>query len=109
MPFEPRPSRARRLRRALTCALTVSFLAGSGTASNDFDAGFPDDNATSHPAVDLLVLRPLGLVAFASGVGLFVPAGALTLITRPSQISEPFDWLVIEPARYVWMDPLGAH
>ena len=109
MSFELRSSLARRLRRASACALTISFLAGTAAASNDFDAGFPDDNATSHPAVDLLVLRPLGLVAFASGLGLFVPAGALTLVTRPSQISEPFEWLVAQPARYVWVDPLGAH
>ena len=85
--MSPQPSSPLRrpLRRALAAAIAASFLASSAIASSDFDAGFPDDNATSHPAVDLLVLRPLGLVALASGVGLFVPAGALTLVTRPSR------------------------
>jgi len=101
-----RPSRGARV---LTTLLAACLLATPALANNDFEAGFADENATSHPAVDILLLRPLGLVALAGGVSLFVPAGAITLLTRPTQLDEPYEWLVARPARYVWVDPIGIH
>ena len=97
------------IRRALATACVLSVLASPAVATDHLDAGFADENATSHPAVDLLVLRPLGLVALGGGVGLMVPAGLITLITRPHEIRKPFEVLVGAPARSVWVDPLGAH
>lgn len=104
-----RTTRSNRGSRVLATLLAACLLTTPALASNDFEAGFPEENATSHPAVDILLLRPLGLVALASGVSLFVPAGAITLLTRPTEIDEPYEWLVAGPARYVWVDPIGGH
>jgi len=95
---------------AALCALVmIAGLADPAFAGSEYESRLPEENATSNPAVDALFLRPLGLVALASGVALFVPVAAITLITRPQQIDEPFGWLVVAPARYVWVDGLGEH
>ena len=109
--MSPRPPSGvlRPLRRALATACALSMLASPAFATSDFDAGFADETGTSHPAVDLLVLRPIGFVVFVAGVHLMVPAAFLTLITRPHEIRKPFEVLVVGPARYVWVDPLGEH
>jgi hypothetical protein len=31
------------------------------------------------------------------------------LITRPHEIGIPFNDLVVRPAKYLWVDPLGGH
>ena len=104
-----RSTTTNRLPRMLAVLFTACLLTTPALGAGDFEAGFPEENATSHPAVDVLLLRPLGLVALASGVSLFIPAGAITLITRPAEIGEPYEWLVAGPARYVWKDPIGGH
>jgi hypothetical protein len=59
--------------------------------------------------VDVLLLRPAGIAAAAGGLGLFVIAAPIVLITRPHEIGRPFEWLVMKPIRYTWMDPIGDH
>jgi hypothetical protein len=60
--------------------------------------------------VDLLILRPLGLVTMCVSTIFFVfPVIPITLLTRPSEIAKPWDIMVAEPARFVWMHPLGSH
>ena len=49
------------------------------------------------------------IVATATGIGLFAVAGPITLITRPSDIGRPFEWLIMKPIRYTWVDPIGDH
>ena len=60
--------------------------------------------------VDLLLLRPIGLVSLTFSTVLFiVPVLPLTLLTRPTEIKKPFNAMILEPARYVWAHPLGKH
>jgi hypothetical protein len=60
--------------------------------------------------VDLLLLRPIGLVSLTFSTVLFiVPVLPLTLLTRPTEIKKPFNEMILEPARYVWAHPLGKH
>ena len=99
----------RRIVAALCTFVLIAGLASPVAASEEFESQLPEENATSHPAVDAAILRPLGLAALFSGVALFIPVGALTLIARPSEIDKPFGYLVVAPARYVWVDPLGKH
>jgi len=61
------------------------------------------------PTVDVLLLRPVAFVSLIAGTGLFLISAPIVLITRPHEIGKPFDRLVAEPARYIWMDPLGTH
>ena len=69
----------------------------------------PAENGSVNPVLDALILRPIGFAALATGVALFVPAAAFTLITRPLDIGKPFKLLIIRPAKYIWVDPLGYH
>ena len=61
------------------------------------------------PVVDVLVLRPVAFVTLVGGTALFLAALPIIAITRPHEIGKPLDLLVLEPARYLWMDPLGSH
>jgi hypothetical protein len=40
---------------------------------------------------------------------LFIVSVPLVAITRPHEIGEPFDALVVAPAKYIWVDPIGTH
>lgn len=85
----------------LSASAEESFINSSGTEAN---------NNTSPVMLDLLLLRPVGLVSMAVSTVLFVvPILPLTLLTRPTEIAKPFDAMVLEPARFVWSDPLGTH
>jgi hypothetical protein len=61
------------------------------------------------PTVDVLLLRPIAFVTLIAGTALFIASVPFVAITRPHEIGKPFDTLVAEPARYIWMDPLGTH
>ena len=77
-----------------------TYVVSSKSAANDI---------SSWPAFDVLFLRPLGFGALALGAGLFALSVPLVLLTRPAEIGKPLDTFIIQPARYLWVDPLGAH
>jgi hypothetical protein len=59
---------------------------------------------------DAMLLRPLGLamigvgsVVWAVGVAPFVA------ITRPAELGESMDYLIMRPVRYTFVDPIGHH
>ena len=93
-------------------ALIVAGSAGAGFAAetaDSFEASLPAENATSPAVLDVLILRPLGIGMLAVGTALAVPATVLTAITRPKEIYKPIQTLIVAPARYVWVDPIGKH
>jgi len=95
--------RLRRLIPALVVAVALSL--GAAPASAEFKT------ETQHAPLifDLMIMRPAGLVFGAASAALFVPVGAVTLLVRPSEIEKPFDYLVMRPVRFVFVDPLGKH
>jgi len=102
-----------RLLFAALCTVALIVTGGAGTSfadsSDSYEAALPVENSTSPVVLDVLLLRPVGIVLFLTGTALFVPAALHTLITRPTEISKPFEALVVVPARYVWADGLGEH
>ena len=105
-------SRSRRAVAALCTVVMIAGLAGPAFAAqsaHEFESQLPSEHASSHPLTDLLLLRPLGMLALAGGVSLFIPAAAVTLMTRPHEIDKPFGFLIVAPAHYVWADGLGKH
>lgn len=88
-------------RHSAILVLAVALLApASARAETDltFYAG---------AAFDLTVLRPLGLVTTAVGVGLFVPAALVTAPNGWDSIQEAWRRFVTEPAQNVYVRPLG--
>lgn len=106
--------------RKLTAAICITaLLAGTilpSTAMASRDGSFINstdseaNNMTSPIMLDLVLLRPVGLATMiVSSVLFVVPVLPLTLMTRPSEIKKPFMVMVVDPARFVWSDPLGTH
>jgi len=98
----------RQLRRfSAVLALAAVLLApGASLAGTNIDRV---GESGSPPMVDAFLMRPLGLMMLAASCGLFVPAAAITALVRPSELHVPYDILVRQPARYVFVDPLGSH
>ena len=95
----------RRATARLLAVLTLALaLAPSASANANMDA-----RGKVNPVTDVLLLRPLGICATAAGAGLFLLSAPIVAITRPTQIAIPFEWLVMKPVRYTWIDPIGDH
>jgi hypothetical protein len=103
------PARLRNFLAALSVfALLVGVTAPAYSSSGSMRSMMEGTDPVS-PVFDVLVLRPVGLAALVGGFAVFVVTAPITLITRPHEIGKPFDRLVVGPARYVWVDPLGSH
>jgi hypothetical protein len=59
--------------------------------------------------MDAILLRPLGLVMTALGAAVAPLPMAIVGITHPPDILKPFDVLVVAPARFTFIDPIGYH
>ncbi len=99
-----------RLRRILAVSAATlmlsTTLATTATAETSVDHS---DAANATAVVDALVLRPAGFMSLVMGVTLFALSAPIVLITRPHEIGRPFKQLVVRPAKYIWVDPLGEH
>lgn len=84
-----------------TLALFANF-ASADEYGNDID-GKPSAGAM---AFDLLVVRPVSLVATVLGTGLFFLSVPLSII-QGEPPGDPAKKLVVEPARYTFDRPLG--
>lgn len=98
--------------RQLAAALAVCGLLFSHAAPAAAQASLANaDREAAVPVVfDAVVLRPVGLMMTAFGTVFFAfPVAPLMLITRPTDMGKPFKQLVVAPARYTFVDPLGLH
>lgn len=57
-------------------------------------------------AFDLVLVRPLGLVATVLGTGLFILQLPLSLIQGEPPV-DPAKRLIVEPAQFTFQRPLG--
>lgn len=100
----------RALVSAFATLAVVLSLAAPAAAGNAFSRDDGDIESSVPVVVDLLLLRPLGLVMTALGAVIYaVPVAPITAITRPSEIAKPLGPLVVAPARFTFRDPLGQH
>jgi hypothetical protein len=98
-----------RLRRILAVACALLLLSAIFSTGAMAQTRAQEDAANAPAAVDVLLLRPAGLVGLVVGTGLFLVTLPIVAITRPHEIGVPFNQLVAGPAKYVWRDPLGGH
>jgi hypothetical protein len=92
---------------AVTAAILLFSTVFSTSAMSAETYGTEAANAPA--AVDVLLLRPVGFISLIVGTGLFLITAPIVLITRPHEIGVPFKELVVRPAKYIWVDPLGGH
>jgi hypothetical protein len=88
----------------MICALlSVPSAASAFTENTDVDEG------SVNVVVDALILRPIGLVVTLGGAVVYGVTAAIVGITRPKDIAKPLEPLVLAPARYTFVDPIGHH
>jgi hypothetical protein len=99
----------RHLRTLLAALAVVGMLAvpvTSAFASTSVDL---IENKKASPMIDLLLMRPLGLVMLGVCATLWVPAQGFTMLVRPQDYMKPIDYMLKGPAEFVFVDPLGGH
>ncbi len=99
-------NRIRQSVAGLTAALLLVTAAATPAIAQSRTQG---DAANASPVLDVMLMRPAGFVSLVVGVGLMVILTPLVLITRPQEIHKPFEQLVVKPARFLWVDPIGGH
>lgn len=98
---------------ALVRKSLISFTAAVALATcstfavaDEYRGTIDDTPSGGAMAFDLLVVRPVGLVATILGAGLFVLQIPLSLIQGEAP-SDPAKQLVVAPAKYTFDRPLG--
>ena len=103
---------ARVLRSFVAAAVTSALLLGSAAPALADTVTMNGNNEQSHTVpvlLDALFLRPVGMIVTGFGAVTFCAIAPIMAITRPTDIGTPFRALVMAPARYTWVDPLGYH
>jgi hypothetical protein len=99
--------RFRTLVSALVAAALIFSLASPAAAFTRDDGDRP--NAVPI-VIDVLILRPAGLVMTALGTAFYIfPVAPVTALVRPTDITKPLGPLVVRPAKFTFGDPLGYH
>ncbi|MCX7060267.1 MAG: hypothetical protein QE272_03085 [Nevskia sp.] len=87
---------------AVLSLAAVTASAQDGTGYEASSGGAPSAGAMT---VDLLVARPLGLVATVLGTVVFV--ASLPFQALAGNVADPARKLVVEPAAFTFVRPLG--
>ncbi len=92
--------------RILVAALAVAFCLGPAGVTRA--SSFEDSHADcSYPETfDLMIMRPLGLASMGVGMALFVPFGAMSMLTTGG-MGEPLNTFVLRPMNFTFNRPLG--
>jgi len=97
--------------RALTVALAVCalLLTHVGPAAATASLNNADRESEVPVVIDAVFLRPVGLGMLVFGTVAYGVMAPIMAITRPTDMGKPFQKLVVAPARYTFVDPLGMH
>ena len=100
--------RNRTRRNVFAAALLALSLAQPAFASSRMEMG---DEPSAVPMIfDALLMRPMGLLMTAVGTVIYiVPVAPIMLVTRPTDIAKPIGYLIGDPARFTFKDPIGQH
>ena len=94
---------------AIAIVMVVGMLAVPATSAFAATDVEMIENEKAPPMVDLFLMRPLGLAMLGVSAVLWVPAQAATMVIRPRDYRKPIDYMLVRPARFVFVDPLGEH
>ena len=97
--------------RALVAALATAALIFSLAAPAAAFTRDTGNRPNQVPAViDVMLMRPVGLVMTVTGLALYVfPVAPITALVRPLDITKPLGPLVLKPGRFTFSDPIGYH
>ncbi len=95
--------------RGLVVTIMICALLSVPSAASAFTEPEDVDESSVNVVVDALILRPIGLVVTLGGAVVYGITAAIVGITRPKDIAKPLEPLVLAPARYTFVDPIGQH
>ena len=95
--------------RGLVVTVMICALLSVPSAASAFTEPEDVDESSVNVVVDALILRPIGLVVTLGGAVAYGVTAAIVGITRPKDIAKPLEPLVLAPARYTFVDPIGQH
>jgi hypothetical protein len=95
--------------RGLVVTVMICALLSVPSAASAFTEPEDVDESSVNVVVDALILRPIGLVVTLGGAVVYGVTAAIVGITRPKDIAKPLEPLVLAPARYTFVDPIGQH
>ncbi|HSW13247.1 MAG TPA: hypothetical protein VLI06_10445 [Solimonas sp.] len=87
-------------------AAAILALSAAAAHADEYRDPATDKPTAGAMAVDLLLVRPVSLVATVLGVGLFVLNLPLSIVQGEPPVDPAKRWIV-EPARYTFDRPLG--
>ena len=94
----------RLLSRIAAAAIVVLMIGALSPAAQAMDA---DDSSAEAITVDLLLLRPTGVMGCLFGAVLFIPAAILSLPTGWDNVMDGYELLIREPFHETFQRPLG--
>lgn len=100
---------SRFVRSFVAALLTSALILTQAACAMNTQPEDPFDRNAVPVVFDAQTLRPLGILMTAGGAMSFCLVSPFVLITRPTDIGKVFSKLVIDPARYTWVEPLGTH
>jgi hypothetical protein len=104
---------ARKTRKLLAALCVFALLVGvtvpAYASSNRSMSSMMEGTDPVSPTLDVLILRPVGLIVTIGGAVAYGVTAAIVGITRPKDIAKPLEPLVLAPARYTFVDPIGHH
>ena len=69
-----------------------------------------ENRGQTNLVADALFLRPLGLAMIGVSTAVWIVGVApFVAITRPTDLGESMEYLIMRPVRYTFADPLGHH
>lgn len=95
--------------RGLVVTVMICALLSAPSAAAAFTRSEEVDEHSVNVVFDALVLRPIGLVVTIGGAVAYGVTAAIVGITRPKDLGKPLEPLVLAPARYTFVDPIGQH
>lgn len=90
---------------ALSAAVVLSVSAFAAQA-DEYRESASDSPSAGAMAFDLLIVRPVSLVATVLGTGLFILQLPLSIV-QGEPPADPAQRLIVEPATYTFSRPLG--
>jgi hypothetical protein len=85
-------------------SLALAPLKGVSRAADPLET---HSTSASAMLVDFLVVRPLGVLSFALGTGLFVVSLPITIAA--GEVDNTYETLMLKPARMTFIRPLGEN
>ncbi len=98
------------LQRLSAVLITVTLLVVQVAPAAAITGQELENRGKTNIVADALILRPLGLIMIGFGSALWaIGVAPFVAITRPTELDDSMEHLIMRPVRYTFADPLGHH